>query len=174
MSILRQMALLNFYFSGFSRLLLAAAAIALGLFQTGCATSASSSAGVAPRSSVSRDHALSLARLTATAVGGEVYTIAATGSMKPTLDESSVVTVEKVPFADLRKGDIIIYRSASGGPVIHRLYHKNGDKWLVLGDNNPTIDREAVTSANLLGRVCAIFYTAAGSTIDGQAALARR
>jgi signal peptidase I len=168
------MALLNFYLPGFSRSLLAAAAIALGLFQTGCTTSANSTANIAPRSSVSRDHALSLARLTATAVGGEVYTIAATGSMKPTLDESSVVTVEKVPFSELRRGDIIIYRSAGGGPVIHRLYQQNGDKWLVLGDNNPSIDREAVTSANLLGRVCAIFYTAAGSTIGGQAALARR
>jgi signal peptidase I len=156
-----------------SRVWCVAALVVLAAFHTGCATSGSS-ARIAPRSSVSRDHALSLAQLTATAVGGQVYTIAATGSMKPTLDESSVVTVEKVPFSELRRGDIIIYRSASGGPVIHRLYEQHGDRWLVLGDNNASIDREAVTHSNLLGRVCAIFYTAAGSSVDGEAALARR
>jgi len=159
--------------SRFLRLAFAAVFLALASFQIGCATTGST-AKVAPRSSVSRDHALSLAQLTANAVGGQVYTVAPTGSMKPTLDESSVVTVEKISFSELRRGDIVIYRSASGAPVIHRLYEQSGDSWLVLGDNNPAIDREAVRAGNLLGRVCAIFYTSAGSTLDGQAALARR
>ncbi|ATC64071.1 signal peptidase I [Nibricoccus aquaticus] len=155
------------------RLAFASALLALASLHTGCASSGAT-AKVAPRSSVTRDHALSLAQLTANAVGGQVFTVAPTGSMKPTLDESSVVTVEKVPFSALRQGDIVIYRSASGAPVIHRLYEQSGDAWLVLGDNNPAIDREAVRPANLLGRVCAIFYTAAGTQIDGHAALARR
>ena len=155
------------------RLAALSALLALAGLHTGCATTGPT-ATVAPRSSVSRDHALSLAQLTANAVGGQVFTVASTGSMKPTLDESSVVAVEKVPFSELRRGDIVIYRSASGSPVIHRLYEKNGDTWLVLGDNNPAIDREAVGPANLLGRVCAIFYTAAGTQLEGQAALARR
>ena len=147
--------------------------LVLACLHTGCATTGST-ATVAPRSSVSRDHALSLAQLTANAVGGQVYTVAPTGSMKPTLDESSVVTVEKVAFSELRRGDIVIYRSVSGSPVIHRLYEQSGDGWLVLGDNNPAIDREAVRPANLLGRVCAIFYTAAGTQLEGHAALASR
>jgi signal peptidase I len=147
--------------------------VILASLHTGCATTGST-ATVAPRSSVSRDQALSLAQLAANAVGGQVYTVAPTGSMKPTLDESSVVTVEKVAFIELRRGDIVIYRSAGGAPVIHRLYEQSGDGWLVLGDNNASIDREAVNARNLLGRVCAIFYTAAGAPIDGQAALARR
>ncbi|MGC4071349.1 MAG: hypothetical protein QM760_02280 [Nibricoccus sp.] len=58
--------------------------------------------------------------------------------------------------------------------MIHRLYEQSGDGWLVLGDNNPAIDRESVRASNLLGRVCAIFYTAAGTEMGGQAALARR
>lgn len=155
------------------RLMFASALLVLAGLHTGCATTGGT-ATVAPRSSVSRDHALSLAQLTANAVGGQVYTVAPTGSMKPTLDESSVVTVEKIGFAELRRGDIVIYRSVTGAPVIHRLYQQSGDRWLVLGDNNPAIDREAVCSANLLGRVCAIFYTAAGTQLEGQAALARR
>lgn len=155
------------------RLVFASALLALASLHTGCATTGST-ATVAPRSSVSRDHALTLAQLTANAVGGQVFTVAPTGSMKPTLDESSVVTVEKVAFSQLRRGDIVIYRSISGAPVIHRLYEQSGDSWIVLGDNNPAIDRESVRAANLLGRVCAIFYTAAGAQLEGHAALARR
>jgi signal peptidase I len=156
-----------------ARLVFTSVLLALASLHTGCATTGNT-ASVAPRSSVSRDHALSLAQLTANAVGGQVFTVAPTGSMKPTLDESSVVTVEKVPFTELRRGDIVIYRSVSGSPVIHRLYEQSGDTWLVLGDNNPAIDRESVHAANLLGRVCAIFYTAAGTQLEGRAALARR
>lgn len=139
---------------------------------TGCSTVPE--AGTAPRSSVSREHALSLAQITASTVGGQVFTIAATGSMKPTLDESSVVTAEKVPFAQLRRGDIIIYRSAAGFPIIHRLYEQHGESWLVLGDNNGAVDREAVTPDNFMGRVCAIFYTSSGSLPSGTTALAKR
>lgn len=131
-------------------------------------------AGTAPRSSVSREHALSLAQITASTVGGQVFTIAATGSMKPTLDESSVVTAEKVPFSELRRGDIIIYHSSAGFPIIHRLYEQHGESWLVLGDNNGAVDREAVTPENFMGRVCAIFYTSAGAVPSGTTALAQR
>ncbi len=94
--------------------------------------------------------------------------------MKPTLDESSVVTVETVGFAELQRGDIVIYRSATGLPVIHRLYEQHGGSWLVLGDNNGSVDREAVTAKNFIGRVCAIFYTSAGALSSSSTALARR
>ncbi len=162
--------------SGFRvRLSVFVGVLTLLAFQAGCASSGTARAGgIAPGSSVSREHALALAQLTANAVGGQVFTVAATGSMKPTLDESSVVAVETVSFSSLRRGDIVIYRSASGSPVIHRLYQQRGNAWLVLGDNNPSIDREAVTDGNFLGRVCAIFYTGDSSVEGAPAALARR
>lgn len=140
---------------------------------SGCATGGTT-ATVAPRSSVPRENAMALAQFTAASVGGQVFTVAATGSMKPTLDESSVVTVEKVNFVNLRQGDIVIYRSASGAPIIHRLYEQQTGRWLVLGDNNGTIDREAVTSENLIGRVCAIFYTSSGGQGTAPTAMASR
>lgn len=115
-----------------------------------------------------------MAQRTADAACGKVFTIAPTGSMKPTLDENSIVTIETVAFGQLRKGDIVIYRNHSGEPIVHRLYQQSGGSWLVLGDNNPAVDREAVTPANLVGRVCAIFYTSAGQTGNGPAALAQR
>ena len=160
--------------SSFRRLTKAALsslAVVCALLVTGCSSPSPSSA---PRSNVSREHALSLARMTANTVGGQVFTVAPTGSMKPTLDESSVVTVEQVPFAELRKGDIVIYRSGNGSPIIHRLFEQHGSRWLVLGDNNGTVDREAVTEHNLVGRVCAIFYTSAGELGQTVEALAKR
>ncbi|WP_404424030.1 signal peptidase I [Nibricoccus sp. IMCC34717] len=125
---------------------------------SGCATTPTPTA---PSSDLPRSQALSLAQMTAATVGGKVFAISATGSMKPTLDESSIVALEETPFTSLRQGDIVVYRSATGSAIIHRLYERQGNAWMVLGDNNPTVDAEAVTPANLIGRVCAIFYTSA-------------
>lgn len=140
---------------------------------TGC-TSVRTEAEVAPRSSVSRQNALSLAHITARTVNGQVFAVAATGSMKPTLDENSVVTVERVAFSKLRRGDIIIYLNSHGQPIIHRLYEQHGSSWFVLGDNNGSVDSEAVTSSNFQGRVCAIFYTSSSGTPSTDDALAER
>lgn len=140
---------------------------------TGC-TTVRTEAEAAPRSSVSRQNALSLAHITARTVNGQVFAVAPTGSMKPTLDENSVVTVERVAFTKLRRGDIIIYLNAHGQPIIHRLYEQHGNSWFVLGDNNGSIDAEAVTPANFQGRVCAIFYTASSGAPSNDDALAER
>lgn len=126
------------------------------LFLSGCATEP-----LAPQSSLSRENAIAIAQQTADKLGGRVFTIAPTGSMKPTLDENSVVAVETVKFDELRAGDIVIYRDNAGLPIVHRLHQKAGERWIVLGDNNSSVDRETVTPANLIGRVCAIFYTSA-------------
>ena len=136
---------------------LAAGLLVLSLF--GC-TTGSISLGTAPHSTVSRDHALALAKQVAHSIGGRVYAIAPSGSMLPTLDAGSIVTVEKVALNKLHKGDIIIYRNGSGAAVIHRLYERHDDRWYVLGDNNASVDHEMVSADNFIGRVCAIFYTA--------------
>jgi signal peptidase I len=139
---------------------------------TGC-TTVRTEAEAAPRSSISRQNAISLAHLTARTVNGQVFAVAATGSMKPTLDENSVVTVEHVAFSKLRRGDIIIYLNSHGQPIIHRLYEQHGNSWFVLGDNNGSVDAEAVTPTNFQGRVCAIFYTSSSGTPSTDDALAQ-
>lgn len=149
------------------------AAILAAVLVTGCSTPRTDTS-VAPRSSVSRENAVSLAQLAASTVGGQVFTVAASGSMKPTLDENSIVTIETVPFSDLRQGDIVIYRNRHGIPIIHRLYAQVNGGWCVLGDNNAAIDRESVTAGNIVGRVCAIFYSAPGSQPPAHAAVAQR
>jgi len=146
--------------------------LAVTLFLSGCTTSAP--VAMAPQSNLSRANAVQMAQRTAEAAGGKVFMIAPTGSMKPTLDENSVVAVETVFFSQLRQGDIVIYQSASGQPIVHRLHALIHDQWQVLGDNNSAVDREMVTPANLLGRVCAIFYTSPGTQGTVPAALAQR
>ncbi len=142
----------------------------VAVLMSGCATSSP----LAPHSSLSRDKAIAMAQDTADVLGGRVFTIAPTGSMRPTLDENSVVAIETVAFAKLRQGDIVIYRSNEGLPVVHRLYQEVGGKWFVLGDNNSSVDREAVTADNLIGRVCAIFYSSSGSATTTATAMAQR
>lgn len=143
--------------------------VSILLLLGGCATEP-----IAPQSSLPRATAIAIAQQTADSLGGRVFTIAPTGSMKPTLDENSVVAVETVTYNDLRAGDIVIYRDAAGLPIVHRLHHKDGSRWIVLGDNNSTVDRETVTPTNLVGRVCAIFYTSPGVGPSGPTALAHR
>ncbi len=152
------------------------AGLAVLFLFSGCASILNQSLNetTAPRSNVSREKALILARAMATAVGGEVFSIAPTGSMRPTLDEGSLVTIERIAFSALKKGDIVVYLSADGHPVIHRVYQSARGSWLVLGDNNGSIDAEVVSPKNLIGRVCAIFYTSDGKEPDSASAMARR
>lgn len=154
----------------FQKLGLLAPWFAASLFFGGC----TSTEPVAPQSSLSREQAIAMAQSTADAMGGRVFTIAPTGSMKPTLDENSVVAVERVDFGELRQGDIVIYRDATGLPIVHRLHQKSRDRWLVLGDNNVSVDHETVTPSNFVGRVCAIFYTSQGISTSVPTALAHR
>lgn len=134
----------------------------LALWLSGCASRPEAKA---PTSDLSRDNAMNLARLTAAAIGGQVFTIAPTGSMKPTLDETSIVAIEPSEFANLRRGDLVVYMSLQGAPILHRLHRQApGGNWFVLGDNNPAVDAEGVTPKNFIGRVCAIFYTSTQAT----------
>ena len=147
---------------------LALASLVLAL--AGC-TNNFSLAATGPRSDVPRAKALNLAKQVAASIDGKVYAVAPSGSMLPTLDEGSIVTVEKVTLEKLKRGDIVIYRNRSGMVVIHRLYERHDNRWFVLGDNNASVDHDTVSSDNLLGRVCAIFYTSADAGPVTQASL---
>jgi signal peptidase I len=149
------------------RIVLSLATASLVIVLAGCTTN-SNVAFAAPRSTVTRAKALNLAKQVAESIDGRVYAVAPSGSMLPTLDEGSIVTVEKVTLAELKRGDIVIYRNSSGMVVIHRLYERHENRWFVLGDNNPSIDRDTVSSQNLIGRVCAIFYTSSDTVPPNQ------
>ena len=146
------------------RIVLPLAIASLVIALAGCTTKSNVSSA-APRSTITRAKALTLARQVAESINGKVYAVAPSGSMLPTLDEGSIVTVEHVTLDKLDRGDIVIYRNNCGKVVIHRLYERHDSRWFVLGDNNPSVDRETVSSENLLGRVCAIFYTSTNAAL---------
>lgn len=95
-------------------------------------------------------------------VGGRVYTVSFTGSMKPLLQGGeSVVAVGEFPA--VRKGDVLIYDGTLNpyGPVttiIHRAVQKDKGGWIMSGDNNANTETwSRVTANNYRGTVVAIY-----------------
>lgn len=113
----------------------------------------------APTAACSRVQALDMAKLAAAVVGGEVIAVEATGSMRPVLDGNALLVIEAAPWADLRRGDLVVYRSARGHLVVHRLVSMCFGAWSVAGDANGWMDAEEVSPKNFKGRVCAVFYS---------------
>lgn len=95
-------------------------------------------------------------------VGGRVFTVAYTGSMKPFLmgGEKVVVVGE---FPAVKKGDVLIYEGALNpyGPtttIIHRAVDKDKGGWIMSGDNNAHTETwSRVTAQNYRGTVVAIY-----------------
>jgi signal peptidase I len=93
----------------------------------------------------------------------EIFSIIG-NSMLPTLPPSTSVMVDKdVSFEEIKEGDIIVYKSNYNSHsskltpyVIHRVYSKRGDKIICKGDNNSVIDKECITSSNLVGKAITI------------------
>ena len=54
------------------------------------------------------------------------------------------IILAEVDFAALEVGDVVCFRSASGGLVIHRVIGREADRLFTMGDNNTTPDHEPV------------------------------
>lgn len=85
-------------------------------------------------------------------------------SMTPFLQGGETLTIKKVPYKTLRKGDVIFFKSPDGFPVIHRIIGKKQQEddtyiFTTKGDAVSTID-ELVRGNNILGKVCGIEKTA--------------
>lgn len=104
--------------------------------------------------------AISAAIDEAASLGGSVYPTRGTGSMLPLIPAKIVQTVLKpTPLTPALIGRVIVYRAKwAGDNVMHRLRAQLPTAgYLVRGDNNPADDPEAVTPANYLGEVTAIY-----------------
>lgn len=96
----------------------------------------------------------------AIASGGTVVRIAPTGSMKPCIDEKSLVVIVNRGVDSIKRGEIVVYRNSVGNMVIHRAVNKplfGGKSWIVKGDANVLCDREYVSSRNYVGVVVRTF-----------------
>ena len=74
------------------------------------------------------------------------------GSMEPKISTGSVVFVDhNAKFADLKKGDVITFRSG-GLMVTHRVYEIDGEKIITKGDANEKPDNGYVTASSFVGK----------------------
>jgi len=76
--------------------------------------------------------------------------------MKGTFKPGDKLIIEKVPFAQIRKGDLIIFsREADGNNdfVVHRVVDIYQNGLITRGDNCRDRDKELVIEENIIGRV---------------------
>lgn len=92
--------------------------------------------------------------------GGQLYRIAPTGSMRPTLMDDDYVVTQKVPYEELKEGDIISYTPKwnKGKLTIHRLVQKDKTGWIASGDNNARSESwERVTPSNYVDKLVKVY-----------------
>ena len=76
------------------------------------------------------------------------------GSMSPFIRNGDVVEVAPAE-GNINLGDIILYRSSNGNPVIHRVIQKRKENIITKGDSVPSSD-QPLLSRQVLGRVVCI------------------
>ena len=74
--------------------------------------------------------------------------------MSPFIRNGDVVEVVPVK-GKMNLGDIILYHSSYGNPVVHRVIQRNKESIITKGDSVPNSD-EPILSKQVLGRVVAI------------------
>ncbi len=99
-----------------------------------------------------------------TGLSRDRFTLMGTGeSMRPIYGDNTVLVIAKIDYNDLKAGMQVAYVTLAGMRVLHVLVEKDARGWRVQGLNNEGVDRERVTSANLIGVVYASFTTESGS-----------
>jgi len=145
------------------------------LLATGCVTTAMPSGAAArgpgmgreknnpaPISRMGKKEAVMIARLWAAGdLGNRSFmTVAPTGSMLPVLDSNSILLIEKVTGAELRKNDIAVYEITPGGMnIVHRAKEVSPDGVYFEGDNNGRSDGW-IKAEKVHWRIAGILYTA--------------
>jgi len=95
----------------------------------------------------------------AEAAGAQVMSISS-GSMAPAFPSGSLVLIRPVDAGDVVPGDVIVFHSAQGWLVTHRVVAVDGADavaggvvFVTRGDAAPAPDAEPVPPANVVGRV---------------------
>lgn len=93
-------------------------------------------------------------------IGGYEVLRVITGSMEPELEENSIIIIKHTDVSELKKGDIITFKSedpqVKGLYVTHRIYDiqesQNGIYFVTKGDANETEDMYVVHEKNIAGK----------------------
>lgn len=110
--------------------------------------------------------ALVAAQLHANEVGGVVYSMAPTGSMRPTLEAGDMIVVKPIPYKDVQQGMMLNYQARWLPPthltVTHWASQKFGNEWIMDGGANPAYERNSTQrmgEKEFRGQVIAIYTT---------------
>jgi len=76
-------------------------------------------------------------------------------SMAPFLQGGEILTIKRVPYASLHKGDLIFFKNSHGFPLLHRIIKKDTKSVQTKGDALMAFD-EPVCEKDALGKVCII------------------
>lgn len=79
------------------------------------------------------------------------------GSMQPLYAPGTILVLQQLPFAELKRGQTALYRTKQQKVVAHVLVAKARDGWRVQGLNNAMHDMEPVVCENFVGVVVAAF-----------------
>jgi len=86
-------------------------------------------------------------------VFGYTYFVVATGSMSGTIEVNDIIFVKLTK--DVKKNDVISYRTKTGDIITHRLIDKVGKRLITKGDANNTQD-DPITKSAVIGKVVTI------------------
>jgi len=78
-------------------------------------------------------------------------------SMQPLYAPGTILVLQHLPYAELKRGQTALYRTKQQNVVAHVLVAKARDGWRVQGLNNAIHDMEPVVAENLVGVVVAAF-----------------
>jgi signal peptidase I len=114
----------------------------------------------------SLEEASTYAHAIAAKLGGDVYRIADTGSMEPTLSKNTLVVILPVREEEIEVSDIVTFTRRGGEVVTHRITQHAGDGvWRTKGDANKISDTAPLRYSQVIGRVAyAIRFPADEST----------
>jgi signal peptidase I len=90
-------------------------------------------------------------------------------SMRPTIDDGDVVTVEPIEATAVQPQDVIFYVSASGIPLVHRVIafeQRSGCTYVVTRADHAQVTNIPVPLAQVLGRVTTIQRHGSGRLIS--------
>jgi signal peptidase I len=98
-------------------------------------------------------------------------------SMQGTFNPGDLLTIEEIPFGELKPGDVIVFRQDdpfAKKDLVHRFVSRSRAGAITRGDNNPKTDEVPVREENFVGKVA--WCDRAGKTMrvcNGRAGLLR-
>lgn len=78
-------------------------------------------------------------------------------SMRPLYEAGTILVLRQLPYAQLKRGQTVLYRNRQQKVVAHVLVARGRDGWRVQGLNNPIHDMEPIREDNLVGVVIAAY-----------------